>query len=171
MPTREQFLDQVTAFLQSDKNLAGIGSPSQWQPNRDPSEKCLKLPIEIEGVLRGQELVIVSYPASEKLRFTINIVYDISICRLDFDETGGHTNGFWADLDRLPMIVSGSHFHRWEINKRFIEGNGKLEELKHAELLPTTIRSFDAALRWFCDETKINLPHNHLIELPPRTLI
>lgn len=171
MPTREQFLNQVTEFLQNDKNLVGIGVPPLWQPNRNPAEECLKLPIDVAGVMRGQELVIVSYPASENLRFTINIVYGISICRLDFDETGGHTNGFLAHLDMLPIIVSGSHFHRWEINKRFIEGNGKLEELKHAESLPTTIRSFDAALRWFCDETKINLPHNHLIELPPRKLI
>lgn len=171
MPTRDEFVKEVSHFFVQPKRLGGIGTPAHWQPNRDPAELCLKLPIEIDGVLSGQTLVIVSYPSSPNLRFTILIVFEVAVARLDFDETGGHTNGFLSHLDGLASIVPGSHFHRWSLNTRFVEGNGRLEELKHAEPLPVAIRNFDAALRWFCDETGIALPHNHLIDLPPKVLI
>lgn len=170
MAIRDDFIKEVTDFLAKDKSLAGIDMPVQWQPNRDPSELCIKLPIELDGVVSEQRLIVVYFPASEMLRFSILIVYRVAICRMDFDETGGHTNGF-ANLENLPMTIQGSHFHRWSSNLRFVKGNGQLEELDNAEAIPGSIRTFDAALRWFCDEVKIALPHNHSIALPAQVLI
>ena len=100
--------------------------------------------------------------------FSISLVFTVGITRLDFEQGGGHRNT-WLQ-DGLPMVVSGMHFHRWENNVRFVEGDGRLAELKHAEDLPNTIRTFDAALRFFCHQTNIQLLHGHHIELP-RTLI
>lgn len=170
MPSRDEFIKEVGDFLAKSKSLGGIGLPVQWQPNRDPAELCIKLPIELEGVVSAQRLIVVYSPASEALRFSILIVYRVAVCRMDFDETGGHTNGF-GNLEGLPMTIQGSHFHRWSNNIRFVKGNGQLEELDNAEPIPIAIRTFDAALRWFCDEAKIALPHNHNIALPAKVLI
>lgn len=170
MPTREDFIKEVGEFLVTNKSLAGIGVPQQWQPSRRPTELCVKIPIEAHDAQSGQSLVIEFTPASQGLEFSISIVCGVGICRLDFDETGGHTNTI-GHLDGLPPVVNGSHFHRWEHNSRFVESYNKLPELKTAEEIPATIHTFDAALRWFCDETQIQLPHNHHIELPPKVLI
>lgn len=169
MPTREEYVEEVTEFLAKAKTLAGIDMPIPWQPNREPDEMCIKVPIEVDGIVSEQKLIVVFFPAYPTLKFTILIVFGVAICRLDFDETGGHTNGF-LNLEHLPTIVQGSHFHRWSSNVRFVQGYAKLPELRNAEAIPT-IRNFNAALRWFCDEAHIALPHNHQIELPPRVLI
>jgi hypothetical protein len=169
MTTKDEFVRDVTEFLSATKELAGIDMPVVWQPGREPSELCAKLPIEINGVLSGKSLLIVSFPASDPLRFTILIIHEVAICRLDFDESGGHTNGF--SQKKLPEIISGSHFHRWSSNMQFVTDYGKLPTLKFAEALPKKIRSFDTALRWFCAEVNISLPNTHLITLPPRVLI
>ena len=127
-------------------------------------ELCIKLPIEVGGVLSGPYLTVVT--PSGRADFSISLVLGVGVTRLDFETGGGHRNTTLALADGLPLVVSGRHFHRWKHNVRFIEGDGRLEGLKHAEELPVTIRSFDAALRFFCHETNIHLPHGHLIELP-----
>lgn len=165
MPTKDEFVAEVTAFLAVEKTLAGIDLPPQWMPSRTRPELCIKIPIERDGVQYGQQLVIVA--PSARADFSISIVHSVGVTRLDFEpRSGGHRNTLLAHLDGLPGIVSGTHFHRWKHNVRFIEGDGKLEELKHAEDLPPSIRTFEAALRYFCTETNIRLPHGHRIELP-----
>lgn len=170
MPTRDAYIQEVTEFLSRPKTLAGIYLPIPWQPNRDPSELCIKVPIEVEGVVSERRLIVVFFPSAEGLRFTILIKFVVAVCRLDFEENGGHTNGF-LNLENLPMTIQGPHYHRWSSNTRFVQGYAKLPELDNAEGLPTAIRSFDAALRWFCDEANIALPNTHQIQLPPRNLI
>lgn len=170
--SRETFIDLVEKVLDAPKTLAGIGMPQKWQPNRNPAELCIKLPIEIDGTQQGHKIVVVFEPSSHDLKFSILIVIcDLCVTRLDFDPSGGHTNSLLAFKDGLPAIVSGKHFHRWSINRTFVRANGHLEELENAEPLPESIRTFDAALRWFCDACAIALPHDHLIELPSRSLI
>ena len=169
---RESFVDLVGKVLTATKNLAGIGLPQQWHPNRDPNELSIKIPLEIDGLQVGHKLIAVFEPASHTLKFSILItVNEVCITRLDFDKTGGHTNSLLALQYNIPPIVSGNHFHRWALNKRFVTACGNLERLENAEAIPDSIRTFDAALRWFCDECNIQLPHNHAIELPPRRLI
>lgn len=168
MPSRDEFISAVSAFLAAPKALIGADSPQQWQPSRTRPEQCIKVPVEIDGVQYGHQLVVVA--PSGRSEFSISLVFNVGISRLDFEHGGGHRNTLFASADGLPMVVSGMHFHRWSYNTRFVEGDGRLEELKHAEDLPGTIHTFDAALRFFCHETNIQLPHGHHIELP-RTLI
>lgn len=168
MPTREEFIANATAFLAEPKALAGIDAPQQWRPSRTRPEQCIKVPVEVGGVQYGHQLVIVT--PSGRAEFSINLLFGVGISRLDFEHGGGHRNTLFATADGLPLVVGGMHFHRWTYNVRFVEGDGRLEELKHAEDLPSTIRTFDAALRFFCHETNIQLPHGHHIELP-RTLL
>lgn len=165
MTTKADFVQLVDSFLSAEKTIAGVGIPATWQPNRDGSGQETKLQLEIDGVQYGDVLIIVSTPSTGAFHIVL-MHCGACISRLDFDDLQGHTNTLFANQDGLPNIVSGRHFHRWALNKRFIQANGSLEELKHAEELPTNIRSFDPALRWFCDELKIYLPHDHNIECP-----
>ena len=170
--SRESFVELVDKVIASTKYLAGIGLPQRWQPNRDPNELSIKIPIEINGLQIGHKFVAVFEPASHTLKFSILIVVnEVCITRLDFDPTGGHTNSLLASQYGIPAVVSGKHFHRWVLNKRIVTAAGHLERLENAEAIPDRIRTFDSALRWFCGECNIQLPHNHAIELPPRSLI
>jgi hypothetical protein len=165
MPSRDEFIAAVTAFLAADKTLAGVDLPPPWMPSRTRPEQCIKVPIEVAGVQYGQQLVVVA--PSGRADFAISVVYSVGIMRLDFEPLGGgHRNTLLAEADGLPGVVSGTHLHRWQHNVRFVEGDGRLEELKHAEELPSTIRTFHSALRYFCSEVRIHLPHGHRIELP-----
>lgn len=170
--SRERFIELVDKVLASTKNLAGIGLPQRWQPNRDPNELSIKIPIELDGLQVGHKLVAVFEPTSHTLKFSILIIVgEVCVTRLDFDQTGGHTNSLLALQHGIPAVVSGKHLHRWNINKRFVTAVGHLERLEIAEAIPDNIRTFDSALRWFCDECNIQLPHNHAIALPARSLI
>jgi hypothetical protein len=168
MPTHQEFMDAVDAFFQADKTLVVGEDMPQWQDGRDSStEKCMKIPIAIEDVQYGQRLELVSCPNNEVLRFSISIIFPPAVCRLDFDETDGHTNSLVDLSDGLPLLVQGTHFHRWSFNKRFFKSHGRLTQLRNAEPVQG-LRSFSKALRWFCGETKIQLPYNWSVELPDR---
>lgn len=165
MTTKDDFTRLVDCFLQTPKAIAWVDVPPTWQPSRDGSGQETKLQVTIDGVQYGHVLSVIAVPSTGA--FHLVLLYSRTcVSRLDFDDSQKHTNTLFADADGLPGVVSGKHFHRWSLNKRFIEANGSLEELKHAEELPTSIRFFEHALRWFCDETNILLPHNHSIVLP-----
>lgn len=165
MTSKAEFIQSVDRFFVKEKSLAGVGTPPQWQPSRDRSGHQTQIPIEVEGVQYGDRLIIRCAPQTGAFHILITR-YDTCVSRLDFDELQAHTNTIFATEDGLPGIVSGKHFHRWSLNTRFIMANGSLERLKHAEEVPAKIRTFEQALRWFCDETNITLPHDHNIALP-----
>lgn len=166
MSNRDEFIQRVTEFLAARKSLAaGVDAPVQWVSGRQSGEHCVKLPIDVAGVQRGEQLTVVFVPGRDI--FAINLIYaGLCVTRLDYDAHGGHTNGFVAHLDNLPAIVGGAHIHRWEHNIRFFDAPASLLELRHAQDLPTSIRNFSDSLRFFCSETNIDLPHGHFIELP-----
>lgn len=170
MNSRDQFINDVDAFLTKRKLLSGVLEPASWVPSRDVSERETRLPIEVDNEMYGQQLVIVSRPTRPTMDFSVCLLHGVCVCRLDFDITGGHTNSLLT-RDTLPMVVQGPHFHRWDHNKRFVEDDLRLPRLQNAESLPQTIHTFDSALRWFCDSTNIELPHGHGIELPLGGLI
>jgi hypothetical protein len=164
MTTRDEFIDAVDKLLLARKTLPTAEEPPTWVPARDGVGHQTKLPIAIGGVQYGAQLVVnsVSYIGAFHILLTYS---DLCVSRLDFDDLEPHTNTMYAFDDGLPMNVSGRHFHRWSVNQRFVKGDGSLERLKHAEELPRSIHTFNAALRWFCDETNIHIPHGHRVEL------
>jgi len=169
MTTKNDFILAVDAFISAPKLIVGIGTPPQWPPDRNRVGVIAKFPLEVNGVQYGSTLEVGATPAIGAFRILATHCHTC-VSRLDFNPDEPHTNTMHAQSDGLPGIVSGKHFHRWTFNKRFVDAQGGLERLRHAEELPPSVRTFDAALRWFCDEMNISLPHNHSIDYP-RTLI
>jgi hypothetical protein len=165
MTTREAFIRGVDALIAARKGLAGLDLPLTWPSARDGIGVETKLPVDVGGTQYGDKLTVVAVPTLGT--FHINLLHlGLCVSRLDFDPMQPHTNTALASLDGLPGIVSGRHFHKWAINTRFVQADGSLERLFHAEELPTSIHKFDQALRWFCSELNIELPHGHSIDYP-----
>lgn len=165
MPARDDFIKGVDDLLAARKTLAGIDLPLDWPAARDGIGVEAKVPVEVAGTQYGDKLTVVAVPPMGT--FHINLIsLGLCVSRLDFDPQQPHPNTMFADLDGLPAWVSGKHFHRWSINKRFVMGDGSLERLLHAEELPTTIHRFDQALRWFCSEVGIDLPSRNSLDYP-----
>lgn len=165
MVTKAEFIDAVNNLIATPKEIANFDEPPQWQANRDGSGQETKLQIMIDGMMHGNALSIVCIPTTGAFHFSL-IHSNICVSRLDFDEERGHTNPIYALDNGLAPTISGKHFHRWSINTKFVNANGGLEDLKNAEELPTSVRTFNAALRWFCEELNIFLPHDHEITYP-----
>jgi len=163
----------IQAFVDSPKNPIGVEMPQQWQLGRegDVGEYAIKIPLEISGQIGEQRLIVLAYPNIEPLAFRILITFEPAICRLDYEHGVIHTNTQANAQEDVPAIVKGPHYHPWLLNKRFFTTASAPIKLHNAVELQTEIRSFDSALRWFCAENNISLPHNHRIELPSRTTL
>jgi len=168
MATRGDIVDAVDAFMATPKRIVGFDSPPIWAPGFNEHERVMKYPLEIEGELRGAQLMVVSFPLQLALKFRLGILFPAMICRLDYtDET--HPNSADSVLaGRCPPIVTGPHYHSWQLNRRFFKGITRPPKLHDAVPYNDPGRTFDAILRWFCSDTRIEqLPPGHLIELPP----
>lgn len=166
-PRIQEFLAEVDAFMAAPKILLGADRPS-WQPGRQHNELVIKLPLEVAGEQEaGNFLYVASEPNSPSLTFRIGILFrDRMMCRLDFEE-GIHPNTWGCPIEVLPPFVEGPHWHAWEINRHLVKSLVLYEKLRNARPF-ATIKRFDAALRWYCGERKIQLGA-HGIELPTRT--
>jgi hypothetical protein len=157
----------VDAFLATPKRIVGYDISPLWAPGYAPGTVEMKYPLEIEGELRGAQLMIVGFPRERELKFRVGILFPAMICRLDYtDET--HQNSATGVLaGAVPPEVVGPHYHSWPLNRRFFRGTVRPVELHDAVPYLEPGRTFDAILRWFCTETNIEqLPPDHLIALP-----
>ena len=156
-------------MLLAPKSIPGIEEPTHFELGTFRNEYILKLPVETNGI-QGPEKIIIAYRPNLHMDYSISFVCNVSVCRFDYDEAGGHTNSFIASKFGIPLIVTGPHFHRWNYNRQFVDNDTKLPELKNAEEV-RGIRTFDSALRWFCGAVNVYLPHNHSIALPTERLL
>jgi hypothetical protein len=162
----------VDAFMSAQKRILGHDSVAQWGPGFSPHEAVMKYPLEIEGELRGAQLMVVRFPRERDLKFRLGILFPAMICRLDYtDET--HANSISGLPTRgLPYAVAGPHYHSWPLNRRFFRGVTVPPKLHDALPYNEPARTFDAILRWFCADTNIeSLPPAHLISLPVPELL
>jgi hypothetical protein len=153
------------------KRIAAPDLPGQWLPGYRVNELEMKYPLEVEGELRGAQLMVVGFPRERGLKFRVGILFPAMICRIDYtDET--HPNSIDGARDHgLPPQVVGPHYHSWPLNRRFFRGVTVPPKL-HDAVPYNGARSFDGVLRWFCANTNIDpLPSNHAISLPPQELV
>jgi hypothetical protein len=172
VPGPRDICDAVDAFMATPKRIIGADLPGEWLPGYRPNEREMKYPLEVEGELRGAQLMVVGFPRERQLKFRVGILFPAMICRLDHtDET--HTNSLGGiDYLGLPPIVVGPHYHSRAINRRFFRGATVPPKLHDAIPHGAPGRSFDAILRWFCADTNIEAPPaNHAIGLPPQELV
>jgi hypothetical protein len=145
----------VDAFMAAQKRILGHDNAPQWGPGFSPYEIVTKYPLEVEGELRGAQLMVVGFSRERNLKFRLGILFPAMICRLDYtDET--HANSISGFLMRaLPYAVAGPHYHWWPLNRRFFRGVTVPPKLLDAMPYNEPARTFDAILRWFCAETNI----------------
>jgi hypothetical protein len=131
----------------------GHDTAPQWGLGFSQYEVVMKYPLEIEGELRGAQLMVVGFPRERKLKFRLGILFPAMICRLDYtDET--HPNSISGFLrGAVPYSVSGPHYHSWALNRRFFRGVTTPQPLHDAVSYNESGRTFDAILRWFCADT------------------
>lgn len=172
-PVNEPLIAAIDAFMLADKYPVGVDSPPSLEEGRElgTGELTVKFPLEINGEIGDQKLIITACPNSANLIFSILITFEPTICRIDFDESVIHVNSHAIGTDDIDSIVKGSHYHSWELNKRFFTHSSKTIDLHNEIPLETNIRQFESALRWFCDENRIILGHDHRVEFPERTLL
>lgn len=170
MATPPQIVAAIDAYVAASKRIAGSDHAASWGPGFSRHEVVTKYPLEIQGELRGN-LMIVGFPYQRELKFRLEILFPAPICRLDYtDET--HSNSLDAYTAGLPAFVQGPHYHSWPLNRRFFKGATKPPKLHDAAQYTGAGRTFDAVLRWFCADTGIeSLRPDHRIGLPPTELL
>jgi hypothetical protein len=173
MTSSQTLIAAADTFIAARKRILGAQLPPQWAPGFTPHELVTKYPLELAGELLGQ-LMIVGFPRERALKFRLGILIPAMVCRLDYtNET--HANSIDGVLTgAVPPIVTGPHYHSWPLNRRFFHGMAMSRPPKLYDAAPYTEpgRTFDAVLRWFCDNTNIEpLPPDHRIVLPQADLL
>jgi hypothetical protein len=173
MASSQTLIAAADAFMATRKRILGAQSPPQWAPGFTSRELVTKYPLELSGELRGA-LMVVGFPHERALKFRLGILIPAMIDRLDHtDET--HANSIDGVLTgAVPPVVTGPHHHSWPLNRRFFHGMtmSRPPKLYYAAPFTEPGRTFDAVLRWFCDDTNIEpLPTDHRIELPRAELL
>jgi hypothetical protein len=156
------------AFMGAPKRIVGSDQSPNFLPGYSRHELVAKYPLEVGGELPGAHFTVTANLHKPQPFFRLQILFPASVCRLDYTDEH-HVNALRDPLDGIGWSMTGPHYHSWLINKRFYHTLDKPIELHNAVPLPDCGRTFDAVLRWFCTDTKIDsLPSNHRIELPVR---
>ena len=173
MPSAAEYLAALDAFMAAEKVIQGANLPFRWADGYSRHEKAAKFPLEYEQETQnGVHLLVIAFPNANVLKFRLSLCFHAALCRLDYTDEF-HPNSFRLDGESVPPSINGPHFHSWAVNKRFFMSGAAAADLKNAVPFESPARTFDAILRWFCEETRIaGLGPGHGVELPRReTLI
>ena len=165
MVTRAERIAAIDAFMDAPKRLVAPQRQSPWMPGFFDDEKQIQWPLEIDGEQVPDAFLRVAGRVRGPIAFRLIVLYSTAVCRLDFtDETHANPPPL---LPGLPPLVTGPHYHSWPINRHFFNLQDGAVPLSNAIPYPGGGMAFDAILRWFCDDVKIEQPPpDHLIELP-----
>lgn len=167
MAQRPDLRAAIDGYMAADKMLAGSG---RWQIDFGDHCRRWTRATEVNGELTGIALEVKAYPRKDELEFRVLLNAARCIWRLDFADDG-HVNPLTAP-ERGGIVINGPHYHSWSDNRRYAKPNSLPQKLHVARILPINIRSFDAAFRWFCAETKVFVETADIPVLPKRdTLI
>ena len=168
MTPGEAKIAMLDAFMGAPKRIVGCDQAPSYLPGYSKKELVAKYPLEVGGEQPGAHFTVTANLQKLQPFFRLQILFPACVCRLDFtDEL--HINTFREPLDGVGWSMNGPHYHSWPVNKRFYRTLDKPIELHNAVPLPDCGRTFDAVLRWFCSDNKIeSLPSNHRIVLPVR---
>ena len=147
-----------------------INNFPQWRADHRAGEEICFVPISIDGeVVAALELNAYPRERQPSFRILIKFMMQDCICRLDNrTEEGPHYNSANRPDDLPAGPLYEGHFHSWPDNRRFASARKLPDRLPNARELPSKIRTFNSALRWFCDECSIDLSGMKIPDLPPR---
>ena len=75
MATIAEIVTAVDAFMVTPKRIAGHEVAPQWGPGRSHHERATRYPLEIDGELRGAQLLVVCFPHDRDLRFRLGLLF------------------------------------------------------------------------------------------------
>lgn len=161
----EPIISVIDRLMAAKKTLAGT---PVWREVGSNGEARLVIPLSIGEQISPAVLEVNAYPNIRDLRFRIMVRSEQCLCRVDFVFDEPHVNpvDVWQDCGR---IFTEPHYHSWADNKRYATHSRLPDPLPVARVLPTAIRQFDAAFRWFCTDLNIDQPPTGMIELPLRS--
>jgi hypothetical protein len=165
MATAIPSLETLDAFMNAEKDIVNADFQNgRWEDTHIQAEKIMKWPLalaETGEILPGASLGITTHLTRRDMPiFRIQVFCPIALARLDHADEIHPNNLSDVMAGIVPAFVDGPHYHSWPLNRRFFSPN-QVIELKNATLFTSGAASFDAALRWFCDENRINQPPNH----------
>lgn len=159
-----EFVKEIDEFMAAQKELAGVLDIQDYQEARTKGEWEVEYPILVNGELHDQSLMLVVHPHAKPVIWSLLLIWPPAVSRLDFDVNSVHPNPPAVRGETHATYVEGPHIHSWGLNKRFMTSRKTTEPLPIAEALPS-ICTFNACLRWFCNENNILLPNDHRIHL------
>jgi len=156
----------VDRLLAAEKTLAGTASfqPLQGEQRQQRWRKACV----IQGEVTPLDIEVQAYPDSPNLKFRIILIYQRAIWRLDYSEDGTHFNSTNRPNDLGAGPICGPHYHTWEDNRRFSTKSALPHTLRNARNVPSNLRTFENAFRWFCGETRILVLTAEIPCLPTR---
>lgn len=169
MATAAEYLAALDSFMAAEKVIQGADQPVMWSEGYSRFERQATFPLEYEGEQqKGVHLLVVSFPNEAALKFRLSLCFHAALSRLDYTDEY-HPNSLRVDEDAVPAVVNGPHYHSWQVNRRFFRSATAAVELRNALPFVSQARTFEAILRWYCEETRIvGLGPGHRIELPRR---
>lgn len=168
LPTQSDWRDLIRTFLTAHKSLAGSGT---WQIEQNEKVLRWSRPVAVEGEISGFSLIARAYPNVNSVTFRLILSHERAIWRLDFSDNETHVNSLNKPADAPGGIIRGPHYHAWPDNERFASANSLPKKLHNARMLPSNIRTFENAFRWFCAQVSIGIFTSDIPEFPKRTTL
>lgn len=164
-PARLDLRQRIDAFLAAKKTLGGT---PEWVVGNRSEERRAVWPVMLNGRSAEATLQATAYPHEGTLRFTIGLEWPDCIWRLDFEPFYKKHSNPLAEITRLGVEprLDGPHYHSWADNRHLVKG-GRVDQLPVARSFKR-IKKWDAAMRWFCGETKIVMTKAQMLDFPPR---
>jgi hypothetical protein len=161
---------RIDLFIQDPhKTLVGQGD---WVlvAETPHEERTTHWEIAVNGRLSGYQVRAWGFPTHPsqpafKIALTLGPNH---ICRVDCVHHRPHNNPPDA---RGPARLLGWHWHPWQENRRLFVGREQVpQRLLYADAVPSRIRRFDQAFRWFCEDLfGLRVAEHPIPDLPTRT--
>lgn len=161
-----EIIPLIDTFVAAQKEIGGAPS---WKEVGTRGEYRLIAPLLIDGSSTGMCLEVNAYPNIQQLRFRIMLRQVECFSRIDFVSDEQHVNPRGLGEEIPKNLFMAPHVHHWFDNKAYCSKFSLPKTLPVARMLPSNLRHFDATLRWFCGEYRIEQPPIGLIALPERT--
>lgn len=154
--------------IEVDRLLGVLKRPTgeaEWVETLQDDSR-LAYPLSLDDELSDAIFTIISYPSLNETQFRLVLSYGRAIWRVDFARGEDHIN----PLDRPNHLPAGPitepHYHSWADNRHLASASTLPGRLLNANILPSNVRTYENAFRWFCGETNIAVPQGGVPDLP-----